>query len=68
MKRFSKIVASVFIAALLAVPAFAAKDAKKANEKTVTTASRRAAGENSENYQSARCRDTMIFCIRLNII
>lgn len=39
MKRFSKIVASVFIAALFAVPAFAAKDAKKANEKTVTTAS-----------------------------
>jgi peptidylprolyl isomerase len=35
MKRFSKIVASVFMAALLAVPAFAVQEAKK----TVTTAS-----------------------------
>lgn len=35
MKRFSKIVASVFMAALLAVPAFAAQETKK----TVTTAS-----------------------------
>jgi peptidylprolyl isomerase len=38
MKRFSKIVASVFMAALLAVPAFAAQEAKK-DGKTVTTAS-----------------------------
>lgn len=36
MKRFTTIVASVVMAALLAVPAFAAKDAKG---KTVTTAS-----------------------------
>ena len=35
MKRFSKIAASVFMAALLAVPAFAAQEAKK----TVTNAS-----------------------------
>jgi peptidylprolyl isomerase len=35
MKRFSKIVASVIMAALIAVPAFAAQEAKK----TVTTAS-----------------------------
>jgi len=35
MKRFSKIAASVFMAALLAVPAFAAHETKK----TVTTAS-----------------------------
>jgi len=35
MKRFSKIAASVIMAALLAVPAFAAQEAKK----TVTTAS-----------------------------
>ena len=39
MKRFSKIAASVFMAALLAVPAFAAQDAKKSGGKTVTTAS-----------------------------
>jgi FKBP-type peptidyl-prolyl cis-trans isomerase len=35
MKRFSKVAVSVFMAALLAVPAFAAQEAKK----TVTTAS-----------------------------
>lgn len=39
MKRFSKIVASVIMAALLAVPAFAAQAAKKGAVKTVTTAS-----------------------------
>lgn len=39
MKRFSKIVASVLMATLLAVPAFAAQDAKKVAAKTVTTAS-----------------------------
>ncbi|MFA7406187.1 MAG: FKBP-type peptidyl-prolyl cis-trans isomerase [Pelobacteraceae bacterium] len=39
MRRFSKIVASVIMAALLAVPAFAAQEAKKANGKTVTTSS-----------------------------
>jgi FKBP-type peptidyl-prolyl cis-trans isomerase len=39
MNRFTKIVASVALTALLAVPAFAAQDAKKAAGKTVTTAS-----------------------------
>lgn len=39
MKRFSTIVAAVFIAVLLAAPAFAAKEAKKTTGKTVTTAS-----------------------------
>ena len=39
MKRFSKIVASALMAALLAVPTFAAQDAKKVAAKTVTTAS-----------------------------
>lgn len=39
MKQISKIIASVFIAALIAVPAFAAKDARKESAKTVTTAS-----------------------------
>ncbi|MGB9080211.1 MAG: FKBP-type peptidyl-prolyl cis-trans isomerase [Desulfuromonadaceae bacterium] len=39
MNRFSKIAASVVLAALLAVPAFAAQEAKKGNGKTVTTAS-----------------------------
>ena len=39
MKRFTKIVASVVMAALLAVPAFAAPEAKKPAGKTVTTAS-----------------------------
>ncbi|MDD2367598.1 MAG: FKBP-type peptidyl-prolyl cis-trans isomerase [Desulfuromonadaceae bacterium] len=39
MKRISKIALSVFVAALLAVPALAVKDAGKIAEKTVTTAS-----------------------------
>ena len=39
MKRFSTIAASIALAALLAVPAFAAQEAKKAAGKTVTTAS-----------------------------
>jgi peptidylprolyl isomerase len=39
MNRLSKIAASVLMAALLAVPAFAAQDAKKNSGKTVTTAS-----------------------------
>lgn len=39
MKRFSTIAASVALAALLAVPAFAAQEAKKSGGKTVTTAS-----------------------------
>jgi peptidylprolyl isomerase len=39
MKRFSTIAVSIFMAALLAVPAFAAQEAKKEGGKTVTTAS-----------------------------
>jgi len=39
MKRFSKIVAAVIMAALFAVPAFAAQEVKKNAAKTVTTAS-----------------------------
>lgn len=39
MKRISKIVASVIMAALLAVPAFAAQEAKKDGGKAVTTSS-----------------------------
>ena len=39
MKRFSTIAASVLMAALLAVPAFAATETKKTAGKTVTTAS-----------------------------
>ena len=39
MTFFSKIVASVFMAALLVAPAFAAKEVKKGVEKVVTTAS-----------------------------
>jgi len=39
MNRFSKIAAAVALAALLAVPAFAAQEAKKVAGKTVTTAS-----------------------------
>lgn len=39
MKRFSKIAASVVMAALLAAPAFAAKQVNKAAGKIVTTAS-----------------------------
>jgi peptidylprolyl isomerase len=39
MKRFSTIAASVALAALIAVPAFAAQEAKKSGEETVTTAS-----------------------------
>ena len=39
MKRFGKIAALVFMAALLAVPVLAAQDAKKDSGKTVTTAS-----------------------------
>lgn len=39
MKRFSTIAASVIMAALLAVPAFAAREAKKDGGKAVATAS-----------------------------
>lgn len=39
MKRFGKIAASVFMAALLAVPVLAAQEAKKDSGKAVTTAS-----------------------------
>lgn len=39
MKHFSKIVTSVLIATLLAIPAFAAQETKKAAAKTVATAS-----------------------------
>ncbi len=39
MKRFTRIAASVVMAALLAAPAFAAQETKKAAGKTVTTAS-----------------------------
>lgn len=39
MNRFSKIAAALALAALLAVPAFAAQEAKKTSGKTVTTAS-----------------------------
>jgi FKBP-type peptidyl-prolyl cis-trans isomerase len=39
MNRFTKIVASVALTALLAVPAFATQEAKKVAGKTVTTAS-----------------------------
>ena len=39
MKRFSKIAASVVLAALLAVPAFASQEVKKTGGKKVSTAS-----------------------------
>lgn len=39
MKRFTRFVVSVVMTALLAVPAFAAQEAKKSDGKTVTTAS-----------------------------
>ncbi|MDD2899506.1 MAG: FKBP-type peptidyl-prolyl cis-trans isomerase [Desulfuromonadaceae bacterium] len=39
MKRFGKIAVAVLVATILAVPAFAAKEAKKGAGKTVTTAS-----------------------------
>ncbi len=39
MKRFTRIMASAVMAALLAVPAFAAQEAKKDSGKTVITAS-----------------------------
>jgi peptidylprolyl isomerase len=39
MKRFNKIAVAVTMAVLLAVPAFAAQEAKKENGKAVTTAS-----------------------------
>jgi peptidylprolyl isomerase len=39
MKRFSRIAAATLLAAVLAVPAFAAQDAKKEAGKAVTTAS-----------------------------
>lgn len=39
MKRFSKIAAAVIMAAMIAVPAFAAQEVKKDGGKTVTTAS-----------------------------
>ena len=39
MKRFTRLAVSVVLAALLAVPAIAAQDAKKDSGKTVTTAS-----------------------------
>ncbi len=39
MKSISRVVVSIFMAVLLAVPAFAAQEAKKEGGKTVTTAS-----------------------------
>jgi peptidylprolyl isomerase len=39
MKRISKVVVSVVVSVLLAVPAFAAQEVKKSGGKTVTTAS-----------------------------
>ncbi|MBC7962409.1 MAG: FKBP-type peptidyl-prolyl cis-trans isomerase [Steroidobacteraceae bacterium] len=39
MQRFMKLVVTGILAALIAVPAYAAKDAKKSETKTVTTAS-----------------------------
>ncbi len=39
MQRFMKLVVTGILATLIAVPAYAAKDAKKAETKTVTTAS-----------------------------
>ncbi len=39
MKSISRVVVSIFMAVLLAVPAFAAQEAKKDGGKTVTTAS-----------------------------